>query len=463
MDAVYGLSLASSTLKRQTNKTNKITERQGNRTEWLQKGLTSIRSDRHTTTADAEVIGSKLCVNERKLTPVVNQDTLQQKSTHMGSISIKGQRAISTNNFALLQELIEKNNNSLTRNNLYFNYKGKIVKTSLLGYACSCGNLSAVKYLIRQQANVNAMDAEGYTPLHRAASNSKEIVKYLLKSGADPKIVSANGRSVNALGAALMTSHTQIDESLRQTKIAKALLKFDNKLLSEPCYKTFYPLEAVDQLKFLGVASTIMEIYRKQKIDIPGNMHLYSLLHSTCATDKLKDVKYQVDRKKKELSKCEFTSYINQTYRGKTPLHLACNHKNKDIIKYLLKNGADIYQPDFNGLTVLETLLKNGSSIEYCKLIIDKMPKKDLDKPLFNGSSALSLAIKYSNNDLSYLLISKRTDLHRKYLESEGSCLENSTPVTDTAVTMTPKKITFGYVERRNLETGEQLDSIKLI
>jgi ankyrin repeat protein len=451
MDVAYGASLAASMIRRQKNKSNH-----------KQTGIFRALPERHTT-GKAEVIRDQSCIHDRKLTHVVYKNILQHEDTHIDSIISKEQRAIFTNNLALLQQLIEKNDNILTQNDLCFIYNGETVKTTLLGYACMCKNLSSVKYLISQQANINAMDEEGYTPLHRAVSSLK-IVKYLLNNGADPKIVSDNGHSVNALGATLMENYTQVDKSLEQTEIAKALLKFNNEMLSTYCYKTFYPLEAVAQLKSSNTVSTIMERYRKEKIDIPvANMHLYSLLHSTCAADKLTDVKHQVKCKKRELSKCEFTNYMNQTSQGKTPLHLACENGNKDIIKYLLKNGADIYKPDFNGLTPLEILLKNSSTIESFKLIIDNIPKKDLDKPLFNGSSVFSLAIKYNNDDLCNLLINKREDLLKKYLEKENTNLENNSPTTDTATTGTSKKVAFGYVERRDLKTGKQLNIVQLI
>jgi ankyrin repeat protein len=57
--------------------------------------------------------------------------------------------------------------------------------------------LRAVKYLVEEcGASVNALDANGYTPLHHAASRGdNELIEYLLESGADVMVVSRKGET----------------------------------------------------------------------------------------------------------------------------------------------------------------------------------------------------------------------------------------------------------------------------
>ena len=57
--------------------------------------------------------------------------------------------------------------------------------------------LAAVKYLVEEMhADVNARDNDGYTPLHHAAARGdNEMILYLVSKGADPKLVSRNGRT----------------------------------------------------------------------------------------------------------------------------------------------------------------------------------------------------------------------------------------------------------------------------
>ena len=57
-----------------------------------------------------------------------------------------------------------------------------------LHLACAKDNPEAVKILIGKSANVNAVDGSGRTPVHMAASESREssdILAMLLEAGAD--------------------------------------------------------------------------------------------------------------------------------------------------------------------------------------------------------------------------------------------------------------------------------------
>jgi ankyrin repeat protein len=59
------------------------------------------------------------------------------------------------------------------------------------------GWLAAMKYLVEElHADVNQRDAQGFTPLHHAASRGdNEMILYLVSKGADPKAVSRNFRT----------------------------------------------------------------------------------------------------------------------------------------------------------------------------------------------------------------------------------------------------------------------------
>jgi ankyrin repeat protein len=54
-----------------------------------------------------------------------------------------------------------------------------------------------VKYLVEELgADVNARDANGYTPLHNAAARGdNELILYLVSKGADVKAVSRRGQT----------------------------------------------------------------------------------------------------------------------------------------------------------------------------------------------------------------------------------------------------------------------------
>ena len=65
---------------------------------------------------------------------------------------------------------------------------------SLLAWACVAGAKQKVSFLLAQGANPNIKCNDGRTPLMYAASNDyPEIIRVLLKAGADPKIGDKTG------------------------------------------------------------------------------------------------------------------------------------------------------------------------------------------------------------------------------------------------------------------------------
>ena len=59
------------------------------------------------------------------------------------------------------------------------------------------GWLAAVKYLVEEHdADVNARDVNGYSPLHHAAARGdNELIRYLVEKGADVTVVSRRGQT----------------------------------------------------------------------------------------------------------------------------------------------------------------------------------------------------------------------------------------------------------------------------
>ena len=61
------------------------------------------------------------------------------------------------------------------------NEESKLIK------AAEKGDLSTVQELVQNKVNIDCQDSEGFTPLHKAAAyNHLEVVKYLLRQGANP-------------------------------------------------------------------------------------------------------------------------------------------------------------------------------------------------------------------------------------------------------------------------------------
>lgn len=56
-------------------------------------------------------------------------------------------------------------------------------------WAAGLGNLKLVKLLLSRGAEINDVDTQGYTAVHRAVSEGhSNVVRFLLEHGADPNI-----------------------------------------------------------------------------------------------------------------------------------------------------------------------------------------------------------------------------------------------------------------------------------
>uniref|UniRef100_A0AAZ1X012 ZU5 domain-containing protein n=2 Tax=Oreochromis aureus TaxID=47969 RepID=A0AAZ1X012_OREAU len=83
-----------------------------------------------------------------------------------------------------------------------------------LHVACHYGNIKMVKFLLQQQAHVNAKTRMGYTPLHQAAQQGHtDIVTLLLKHGAQPNEITSNGTS--PLGIAKRLGYISVIDVLK--------------------------------------------------------------------------------------------------------------------------------------------------------------------------------------------------------------------------------------------------------
>ena len=88
-----------------------------------------------------------------------------------------------------------------------------------------------VDLLVMYGANVNAQDAEGFTPLHMAAIHGNlKIVKKLVDLEADVNIITTDGK--NAAELAHLNEELEIEEYLR-SKMAASLKTKENEIDSE--------------------------------------------------------------------------------------------------------------------------------------------------------------------------------------------------------------------------------------
>ena len=128
-----------------------------------------------------------------------------------------------------------------------FQFK-KIPGVTLLHIASEQINESEIiDLLVKSGANVNARDAEGFTPLHMAAIHGNlKIVKKLVDLEADVNIITTDGK--NAAELAHLNEELEIEEYL-ESKMASSRRTKDKKVDSELVHRLFHR-----SLRFIGHA-----------------------------------------------------------------------------------------------------------------------------------------------------------------------------------------------------------------
>lgn len=88
-----------------------------------------------------------------------------------------------------------------------------------------------------------------------------------------------------------------------------------------------------------------------------------------------------------------------------TPLMYACINRNLKIVKYLIKNGADVNMQEYKENTALMYASIFGS-IEIVEYLLVNGAKTGIQN--IGGTTACMFAYKYGNNDIVKLLRKKK-------------------------------------------------------
>ena len=240
---------------------------------------------------------------------------------------------------------------------------------SPLHYAAYCGNVAAVKRLLRSGANPNATDEIGQTPLHM--TNRFDVATILLKHGADPNIktkhdgrtplhyAAAEGRL--AVVGALLKYGAIVDvkdnygktplylaTTNAHTDVVSYLLKKgadpntrDEKWSETPLHLASYNDEIVIAKLLLryGADPNARDVFRRTPLHYARGPEMVALLR-----------KHGADVNARDLD-------------GRTPLHYAVYEKNVETVKALLRHGADLAVKDREGKTPMDLARAIGIKI----------------------------------------------------------------------------------------------------
>ena len=307
--------------------------------------------------------------------------------------------AVSKGNLAVVKELLEKGVNPDATND-----KGE----TPLHIAVKKHFIKITKLLIQSGANINAKDKNNTTPLHIAIlKDFLGFAKLLLKSGANPNAKNYEGETP-----------LHITVKLEAIEMVALLLKYG----AYPNIKNDngqYPLHIAAENGSIEIAELLLkygsDLYVKNKegktpLDIaiasenPKSFLVEDLLHGrmkdySLENELLKVIRRGNNQKAIELltNSIDINAKLSST---KTLLHIAVQENNIEIVKFLLKHGANPNAKDANGNTPLHEVMSEFFLYEQSSKIIVKL--------LLEYGADINIKNKYGETLLDVVLIKSK-------------------------------------------------------
>jgi cytohesin len=245
------------------------------------------------------------------------------------------------------------------------------------------GDVTSVKNLIYQGANVNHKDNAGWTPLHEAVlANHIGITQILLESGADPNARGLNGNT--PLHDADSFDYLEVAKLLLrygasvECRNDDGLLPLQNPELDTPMKSLLSHYSSIEDALLrrdeMGMAliqrscwerdaELVHELVACRKVDVNVSDNAgWTPLHECVANQDVALVK---------LLLAHGADPNASGYKGITPLHAATKLKNLELIKNLISHGGDPGRKDDKGETPLD-LASPDSDLQGALSHIDK-------------------------------------------------------------------------------------------
>ena len=278
--------------------------------------------------------------------------------------------------------------------------------------------IDMVKYLVEEKKlDINEKDGWGYTPLHYAVeSNNENLVKYLLKHGADINALLhwAAANNVEKLVKYLVEHGADINkEDVRGKTPLYLAVEYNNKNLMKYLVEHGADINKEDEDWWTPLMSAINS----------GNENI---------------VKYLVENK---------ADINKQNKSGITPLYWAVYINNESIVKYLVEHGADVNKEDVRGYTPLHRAA--GSNNEnLVKYLVEH--RADVNKKNILGKTPIMLA---------------KSDRIRRYLDKQNIENEVNEEISEDVIFKNSNKRSYEEahekVEKRRCLTNIPKEDIR--
>ncbi|GFQ77336.1 hypothetical protein TNCT_578431 [Trichonephila clavata] len=253
--------------------------------------------------------------------------------------------------------------------------------------AAKSGHLEIVQFLCYKKASLHSKDIIGYTALHLSCKNGHtDIVKYLVHKGA--KIEEKNVYNQIPLHLAAEKGHIEIVKFL--------ILEGNDPNFKDDSGCTALHLssknEHLDVIKLLIRNGAIINIWNNMHVSplflaiLNGNFEIIELLIAEGAD-------------------------INLTnYLGCKALHFSILYSKKEVLAYLIKNGANVNDP-YDGLTPLQLAVQNND-FEMVEVLIKNGAEIDAESD--SKPTSLCLAVRNNNKEIVKILLKYGADINAK-------------------------------------------------
>ena len=224
--------------------------------------------------------------------------------------------------------------------------------TTALHWAVNADDLDTVSLLIQAGANVKAKDRYGFTPLYYASTNgSAAVIRKLLDAGADPNAADAGGET--ALMTAMRSGNIDAVKALLQHGAdVKAKDAVTQQTALMWAVRSNFPAAVEILLEYGAEINARTRIGKTPAARPPGaggGSHGAGIVRSGWPEQ----------------------GFQGETPGGMTPLLYAARDGRTDIARMLIAAKGDVQQADVNGITPLLMAITNNH-LDTAKLLLEK-------------------------------------------------------------------------------------------